>query len=478
MWKKRIIGVEIGLSSVKVLELAVGIGRRREIGRGAILQNIEELKTFLDKELRVKASDVIVIGFPSDKVAVQSVRLPFTKPLKVLQALPYEIEGYLPFSAEEMMVGYIDTGVRSEGESQFLAFAAPVEAIEETLRELNVAGVDPQVLEPELVALGRLAKQGVKGAPSSFAILDIGVKKTNLVLCREGFPVYMRCIPLGSKDEEGSISLELIREIDRTFRSATAKGEASWPKAVYVCGGAVENTSALEILTNSWDLPVEHLSISMIGAFGISLSQKIQEHRFCVALGLALHTTDQDGVSNLRYGTFEYRPGLAAMKGKVALGIGAIILAMGTGLAWLEAEVDVRQKKLEVLQKETRSVFRKVFPEGTQMVDPVLQMQRLLEERKARHITLLAQDPKTTVIELLRELSIKEQAKTIRITELDLTGDSINIRGEAVSYDVIEKAKDHWASSSLMESVEVKNAKKNPKSKLWDFHCTAKRKAS
>jgi type II secretory pathway component PulL len=478
MWRRRIIGIEMGSSSVKVVELLLGAGRRKTIGRTALLQGTGELGEFLKGELKLKPSDPIHVGFPSEKVAVHPVSLPFEKPSRVLQTLPYELEGDLPFSPEEMVVGYIPTGVKWDGQNQFLAFAVPVEAVEENLRGLKALGLDPRVLEPELVALARLAGEGISGAPPSFALLDMGSSKTNLVLCRDGSPVYMRCIPSQWEGEGESISPELTREIERTFRSVTFRGEASWPRAIYVCGGIVENEKAWTILKGLWDTPVEPMRISMMAGGRICISAEIPEHRFCIALGLALHGTDGKGVSNLRTGIFEYRPGLGAMKKKVALGTASILLGLATGLAWLEAEVDVRQRKLDALQKETRAIFRKAFPEVTQIVDPVLQMQRLLEEKKARHLTLLAQDPKTTVIELLRELSVKEQARTLRITELDLTGDSINIRGEASSYDVIEKAKNHWSASSMIESVEVKNAKKNPKSNLWDFQCTAKRKTS
>ncbi len=478
MWRRRIIGLEMGSSSVKVVELLLGAGRKKTVGRTAILQGMGDLEEFLKGELKLKPSDPIHVGFPSEKVAVQPVSLPFVKPSRVLQTLPYELEGDLPFSPEEMVVGYIPMGVKSDGQNHFLAFAVPVEAVKEKIRALNAVGLDPRVLEPELVALARLAGEGINGAPSSFALMDIGSSKTNLVLCCEGRPVYMRCIPFQCEDEGGGISPELTKEIERTFRSITVRGEASWPRAIYVCGGIVENEKVWAILKSLWDTPVEPMRISMMAGGRISVSAEIPEHRFCIALGLALHGTDGKSMSNLRTGSFEYRPGLGAMKKKVALGTASILLALATGLAWLEAEVDVRQKKLNALQKETREIFRKAFPEVPQIVDPVLQMQRLLEEKKARHLTLLAQDPRTTIIELLRDLSVKEQARTLRITELDLTGDSINIRGEATSYDVIEKAKNHWSASSLIESIEVKNAKKNPKSNLWDFQCTAKRKTS
>jgi type II secretory pathway component PulL len=154
------------------------------------------------------------------------------------------------------------------------------------------------------------------------------------------------------------------------------------------------------------------------------------------------------------------------------------VVAAAAGMADLHARVSARQKALHALQRETQALFRQVMPQGAQMADPARQMQKALEERQARQLNLLGQDPRGTVVELLREISVREQARNLRLTEFDLSGDVISFRGEANAYDTIEKAKDHWQASPLLEAVEIKSAKKNPKNQLWDFQCGARRKLS
>jgi hypothetical protein len=113
------------------------------------------------------------------------------------------------------------------------------------------------------------------------------------------------------------------------------------------------------------------------------------------------------------------------------------------------------------------------------MADPALQMRRLLDERKDSQLNLLARDPRGFAVEILREISLKVQASArLRLSQFDFNSDTITIRGEADGYNTIESAKDRWQTSPLLEDVEIKTAKKNPKTQLWEFQCVARRKYS
>lgn len=479
MWKKRVLGVELGTRAIKVVQLSIGPGSKKTLSRAALLEQPEELASLLRDKEWVRPSEPIHVGFPSDRVIAKAVDLPFRDAEKILRALPFELEGDLPFSAEEIIVGYVSRGSSGEQGSQVMAFAAPKEAVKGHLDTCTRLGVNPWVLEPEVLGLARFCRDFLGKGLGELVALNVGATRTDLVAQRDGVVVSMRSIPQGLEDMGNPEGWELIKEVKRALRSLTSRGEINWPKELHLCGGIVEDTRAVELLTHGLGMEPRFPDISNgLGVLGLNQSG-LKEGRLCVALGLALHGSDGwPGASNLRAGELEYRPGLKAMRGRVWAAALLTFFALTSGLAWLEVEVGTRQKRLAALQGETKRLFREAFPQVTQVVDPALQMQRMLDERKNRYLALLAQDPKTTAVELLRDISLKVQTKTIRITELDLSGESVNIRGEATSYEVVEKAKDQWSTSALLESVEVKNAKKNPKTQLWDFQCSAKRRSS
>lgn len=480
MWSKRVLGVDLGASSAKVVQLTVSPKGRPVVARAALLKQKEDLAALLrDREWR-KPSDPIHAGFSSDKVIHRPIDLPFKDPRKLRQALPFELEGEVPFSAEEMIAAYLPQGsFKPQSGLTLLAMAAPKKTIQARLEELQELGIDPCVLEPDGAALARLVLYCGLKEPAGFAVMEAGASKTNLLFFQDGALRALRSIPLGLSQQEGGFQQELMAELERTFLAFQTRGQGQSPQALYVCGGVLEDPEALARIKQHWAFSVTPLSGFQQWTPQASIPQGVHPCRFCTALGLALYGLDKATLgSNMRLGQFQYRPGMAAMRGRILAASLLFATALGLGIADIETRVSTRQRQLQALQQETRGMFRQAFPEVTQVVDPVLQMQRLLEERKGRHLNLLSQDPRTTVLELLRELSLREQTRTLRITELDISGENVNIRGEAAAYDVIEKAKDHWSSSPLLEAVEVKNAKKNPKSQLWDFQCTARRKVS
>ena len=143
------------------------------------------------------------------------------------------------------------------------------------------------------------------------------------------------------------------------------------------------------------------------------------------------------------------------------------------------AHISVRENTLNALKEEGRALYRKASPGVSRVPDAELMMRRLLEERKANQLHLLDRNPQSSAVEILREISLKVQASIpLRLTELDISKDIIRMRGEAQSYNFIEKAKDRWQSSDLLDNVEINSAKKNPKTGLWEFQCVARRNFS
>ena len=480
MWNRRILGVDVGTASIKVAQVVVSPTGRRTLTRLALCQDQEALSRLLEQRSWREPRDLVHLSFPSERVVVRKLKLPFKDPAKIQQILPFELEGEVPFPAEEIVAGYVVQG-KDETGTALLALVSPRTAVGEWLDRFRPLGIDPAVLEPEGASLIRLLPQGAPGAPESFGVLDAGATKSNLLLFDRGETQALRCIHRGLGISPAGLPLPegIMDEVHRTLMAIRARGDAPWPQALYLSGGIAAVPEAPEWLESQWGIPVK--TLSPLEAIPTALVTPLEAHPalFSSAIGLAMIGGGRAvGPCNLRAGEFSYRPGLSLMRGRTLAAAILCVLAAGLGLGDLYARQAIREQALRVLQGEVRGLFRKVYPEGTVMVEPVIQMQRLLEERKAKHLTLLGQDPRVTAVELLRELSLREQAKTIRLTELDLTGDVISLRGEANSYDTIEKAKDHWQASPILEAVEIKSAKKNPKTQLWDFQCSARRKLS
>lgn len=481
MLETRVLGVDIGASAVKLAQLTVQRTGKKLLTRLGICEGVDELADFLMDTAWRKPGDRVHLSFPSDRVIIRRIELPFKDARKIQQTLPFQLEGEVPFSVEDMAAGYLVLESGSDG-TALMAVVSTQEAIGNWLERFRPMGLDPVVLEPEITALIHLVSQALPDPPQNFAILDAGASKVNLLVFHEGRIRALRSIGHGLGPGEPALPLpEVIAlEIYRTLRALQARGDVLWPRALYLCGGAASIPGAAAWLEERWRIPVHILTPTNAISSGLEEVPDIHPSRFSTAIALALGHGMKDGaLCNLRVGDFAYRPGFAMFRGRALLAGALCLLVLAAGLGDLYSHLLVKRQTKDALLSEMRALFHQAYPRDVQIADPVLQMQRLLDERRSNQLNLLVQDPRGSAVEILREISLRAQASSaIRVKEFDLKSDVISLRGEADGYNTIEKAKDRWNSSPLLDDVEIKSAKKNPKTQLWEFQCVARRKFS
>jgi general secretion pathway protein L len=481
MFERRVLGLDIGTSAVKVVQLKVRRPGRKTITRLAICGGVEELNGLLADAAWWRPSDQVHLSFPSDRVVMRRIALPFKDPVRIQQTLPFQLEGEVPFPVEEMAAGYLLQGSRSDG-TELMAVVSTREAVREWLAHFRPMGLDPVALEPEIAALSHLVPKALGDPPATFAVVDMGATKVNLLAYHEGRIRGLRTIANGVGYDEAALPLPeiILLEIHRSLRALQARGDAPWPEAVYLCGGGAAIPGVAAWLADRWGIPVNLLTPTEGLPCALEEMPDIHPSRFSTAIGLALgQRRRHGGLCNLRVGDLAYHPGLTMFRGRTLAASVLFLLALSAGLADLQTHLAVKRRTREALVSEMRALFRQVSPEASQIVDPALQMRRILDERRSNQLNLLVQDPRGSAVEILREISLRTQASAVlRLKEFDLQGNIISIRGEADGYSTIENAKDRWRASSLLEDVEIKSAKKNPKTQLWEFQCTARRKFS
>ena len=480
MLNKRILGIDAGTSSIKVAQI-VSKGRSGVLTHLAVCRSIEEFGELLGQKRWWKPSDPICIGFSSEHVLTRKITLPFKTPEKIQQALSFEIEDELPFSVDDLVAGYL-LQEKHPGGTDLIAFATMYEKVKPHLEAFQTLGFDPAVVEPELAALSHYLSAGKNKLSGSGLMMEIGSRKTNLLQFNEGRINGLRCIHRGLSTEQATLPLppEIIRDIKRTLSAFRVRGDVPAPETVYLCGGAAAIPEADTWLGEQLGIPVTIFSPLDIVPHSVDSPPDIHPACFATAVGLALGYSDSKMPScNLRSGELAYRPGLSMYRGRlIAAGV-LFLLTVGIGFGDMHAHISVREKTLETLKDEGKALYRKASPGVAQVPDAELMMRRLLEDRKANQLHLLDRNPQSSAVELLREISLKVQASIpLRLTELDINKDVIRMRGEAQSYNFIEKAKDRWQSSDLLDNVEINSAKKNPKTGLWEFQCVARRNFS
>ena len=196
---KRVIGLDIGTHSSKVVELEYTEGKavlktygellsaqylkeKEGIGGGFLRfvdTDIVELIKDLLRESNVSTKHAIV-SLPASSSFVTNITLPKVDPSEIEQAIPYEARKYIPIPISEVILDWdIIEKIDDRQTVEVVIVAVPYEVIEKFKRVAELANIIPVALEVESFSLVRsLAGHD----PTPLAITNIGFQESTLVI--------------------------------------------------------------------------------------------------------------------------------------------------------------------------------------------------------------------------------------------------------------------------------------------------------
>jgi type IV pilus assembly protein PilM len=332
-------GLDIGTSSVKVVELAAGKDGyalrsyamvtlpRETISEGSFRQ--PAVVTDAIRECVAKAgitSTTAVISVSGRDSIVKRVSLPKATRKEIEDAILLEAEHHIPFAIDEVFLDYQVVGETANVMSVVLVATKKLKVLE-YVAAVEDAGLDAVVVDLDAFAMQNQYELGHRGdGDEATALIDIGaaVMKTN-VIHGDG-SIFARDVPFGGNNytaaiaqslaipfekaeaakvghEAGvewddlvpaieSVSRELSLEIQRTFDYFASTPESERIAKIVLSGGSAKLAGLDEFLASSWGVPVElarPFTAIDCGPAGISETE-LEEIGpfFAVAVGLGL----------------------------------------------------------------------------------------------------------------------------------------------------------------------------------------------
>lgn len=216
----RILGVDIGDSSVKIGEFAVsssggleltnfhwgelGVDTSREDNRGpAIISTIQQLL----RERRIKSGSA-VISVSGQSVFTRFVKLPIVEEKKVLQIVKYEAAQNVPFPIEEVVWDYQLIGGADAKELEVVLVAIKSDIIEELARHVEKAGLKTKFVDVATMALYNSVRYNYGELDGSTLMLDVGARTANLIFI-EKQKIFTRNMPIAGNTITQAIASEL-----------------------------------------------------------------------------------------------------------------------------------------------------------------------------------------------------------------------------------------------------------------------------
>jgi type IV pilus assembly protein PilM len=243
---KSMVGVDIGTSRVKIVELT-GRGDDVELTRAAIELTppgairdgqivapdmvAEVIRRGLAKG-RIKPGEVIA-AIAGQGVVVRHVKFPRMPAEELREAIKWEGQQYIPIPIDEAVVdfdiidGFSDS---DEAEMEVMLVAAPRKLVDSHVQAIELAGLTPIAIDVQpFTVLRALRYEPADGASqdgrSATSYIDIGAGTTDILIAQGGRLRFTRIVPLGGNTFTTAIADKLGISFEEAEAIKIGKGK-------------------------------------------------------------------------------------------------------------------------------------------------------------------------------------------------------------------------------------------------------------
>jgi len=264
--RKGLVGVDIGSSAVKVVELKPGgkggdeyqlvnIGTEplppEAIVDGAIMDSgavIDAIQRLFTSQ-KIKTNEVAT-SVSGNAVIVKKISLPQMSTEELAESIHWEAEQYIPFDIQDVSLDYeVIDGGGSGGNMDVLLVAVKKDKISDYTSAISQAGRSPLVVDVDVFALQNCYEINYGIDPGRVvALLNIGASIMNINIVKGATSIFNRDIAVGGNQYTDAIQKELNLSFDQA--EALKKGarvEGAAPENLHPIIQAVSENIALEI---------------------------------------------------------------------------------------------------------------------------------------------------------------------------------------------------------------------------------------
>jgi type IV pilus assembly protein PilM len=224
-----LIGVDIGTSSIKLVQLAPQ-GKDHWVLQAYAVQDLsDEAVEEIDADLRpavvglalkkaFKSSKArgrkVVTAVSGEAVIVRYVKLPFMTAAELKNVISYEAEQHIPLPIDQVILDHHILGVLEEENQkklEVLLVAAKTEMVDERLNLLKASRLKPTVIDVDSFAMENayLANYGIEKG-QTVALVNIGAKTTTINVIEDGISHLTRDFAVAGNQFTKQMQTEMI----------------------------------------------------------------------------------------------------------------------------------------------------------------------------------------------------------------------------------------------------------------------------
>ncbi|PIK14477.1 MAG: hypothetical protein CES88_09030 [Halobacteriovorax sp. JY17] len=304
------IGIDVGLSSVKVAQLdgneesgfkLVAYGSE-PLPEGAIIEDdiqkeeevIEAIRSAIEK---AGISSVnAVLGLAGPNTVARKLQLAGGSEEEIEDQVSWEVEQYIPFSLETSKVSFHIVGENEGGGVDVIVAAAKGEVVESYRELLEKAGLKPKIFDLGLLAVVNVFElvysEKLEDPNESWILMDLGAQKTEFIIYKNNKIMFTKEIMIGGViiteeiqrqmgvnyyeaedlknhgDENGNLPEEILEIIDSVVESFFAEIK----KTVDFYISSTSDESFVECVLTGGSSLIPGLTEGLEALLGISVS--------------------------------------------------------------------------------------------------------------------------------------------------------------------------------------------------------------
>ena len=201
------IGLDIGNYSVKIAKIKKGpFTKKPSLCFSAAMINADRARQSIIDAIR-KASASLTLdskkvnfSIAGPQVIMRYILLPFMSEKDLSKSLEFELEKYIPYKKEEAIINCHILAKMPNNQMIVLLVAAERKIVQEKIEIIKEAGLEPQLITVDSLALCEAFKAISPRQKGVVALIDIGYRLAKLVVLENNIPFFSRDIEVGEYD--------------------------------------------------------------------------------------------------------------------------------------------------------------------------------------------------------------------------------------------------------------------------------------
>jgi len=518
-----ILGIDLGSYSVKIVRLERGFGEFKIVGFHEVPLVAEEVLTHEQSASAALTKffeenpinyDSCIVSLPGTITAFRFLDLPFGNAKKVDQMLEFELETVIPLDLDEILFDYSLLSVTPQSSRALITYLRE-EEFKKFLTQVQMSGLDPRYVGVDTMDLSYLTALGVLPPEGRFALLDLGHRKSNLIVLEGSKLKTLRCFSWGGHEVTQAIaqaanitydqaeSLKhtkgqlidgsedkvfraihetfdiLMKQLKQTLFAFYETGETAI-EALYISGGSSKMQGVDTFFSSQLNINVSPLEV-LEDNFTSITDQERAKPIIPTALGAALHGAfpNKGQRVNFRRGVYSFKKDIEQLEGSMKrLGIMAGSIAV-LGILYfiisymsLSAQSDRMNKNLSKIVKASVSDLPKEgVKDATQALDVLKKKISGMQEKLKKE----QGEGNLSALEILKAISAAmppKDAFPIDVDEVKITENQLTLSGTTVSYQAVDKIKESLSQVKNLKISGTPNVTKGVKD-TYKFKLTA-----